>query len=138
MQTSTISGTSCQSPGNHVSSHVLTHTRRHDWDDDRALAILTALRPALGPNSRILVCDQVLNTTLGSPAIAPAPAPLPANYGTALRMAHCRDLNMLTLSNGQERTPEDLAQLAARAGLRVERVWPCRGLIWITELRRAG
>lgn len=110
----------------------------HDWDDDRALAILAALRPALGPNSRVLVCDQVLNTTLGSPAIAPAPAPLPANYGTALRMAHCRDLNMLALSNGQERTPEDLAQLAARAGLRVERVWPCRGLVWITELRRAG
>ncbi|GJE89686.1 O-methyltransferase [Phanerochaete sordida] len=109
----------------------------HDWDDARALAILRALRPALGADSRILVCDQLLDTTRGSPHIAPAPPPLPANYGCALRMAHARDLNMLALSNGRERTPADVARLAARAGLRVARVWPCRGLVWITELRVA-
>ena len=78
-----------------------------------------------------------MNTTHGSPIIESAPKPLPANYGWASRAAHCRDLNMLTLFNGRERTPEDMVQLAARAGLKVEKIWPCRGFIWITELRKA-
>ena len=91
----------------------------------------------MGPNSRLLIVDQVMNTTCGSPVIQRAPPPLPANYGYAWRMAHLRDLNMMTLSNGRERTPEDMVAFAAESGLKVEKIWPCRGYVWITELRKA-
>lgn len=37
--------------------------------------------------------------------------------------------------NGKERTADEVAVLAVRSGLRVEKVWVCRGLVWITELR---
>ncbi|TFY67302.1 hypothetical protein EVG20_g3987 [Dentipellis fragilis] len=109
----------------------------HDWDDEACVRILSSIRPALvgSPNSRILVCDQVMNTTCGSPSISSAPAPLLANYGYAVRFAHMRDLNMMAEFNGRERTPEDLQTLAKRAGLQVSKIWPCRGLVWITELR---
>lgn len=46
-----------------------------------------------------------------------------------------RDLSMMGTSNGKERTADELSVLAEKAGLRVEKVWVCRGLVWITELR---
>ena len=64
-----------------------------------------------------------------------APSPLPKNWGHAARLAHIRDLAMMTLLNGRERTAEELAALAEQAGLKVVKIWPCRSLIWITELR---
>lgn len=97
--------------------------------------ILRAIGAAMSTQSRVLVADQVMNTTLGCAELAPAPAPLPANYGAFTRLAHERDLDMLTLINGIERTPAQLRALAARAGLRVARIWECRGIIAITELR---
>ena len=80
----------------------------------------------MGSNSRILVADQVMNTTLGFPELAPAPVPLPTNYGSFMRLSHERDLDMLTLFNGIERTPAHLSNLATRAGLKVAKVWECR------------
>lgn len=87
------------------------------------------------PNSRVLVVDQVMNTTLGCPELASAPAPLPANYGIANRLAHERDLDMLTLINGIERTPAQFRLLAVRSGLEVARIWECRGIISVVEMR---
>ena len=108
---------------------------RHDWEDDRCVDILAAIRSSMGSDSRILVADQVMNTTLGCPELAPAPAPLPANYGAFMRLSHERDLDMLTLINGVERTPAQLRNLAYRAGLDVSKIWECRGIISITEMR---
>ncbi|TFY79279.1 hypothetical protein EWM64_g4731 [Hericium alpestre] len=109
----------------------------HDWDDKNCVRILSALRSALmsGRDSCIIVCDQVMNTTCGSPSIPSAPEPLLANYGSATRFAHMRDLNMMAQFNGRERTPEDLQSLAVQAGLRLVKIWPCRSLVWITEFR---
>lgn len=78
-----------------------------------------------------------MNTTFGCHPLQPAPSPLPANYGAAHLFKNLRDLNMMSLFNGVERSPDDWNKLAARAGLRVERVWECRGLVSITELRAA-
>ena len=52
----------------------------HDWSDDYCVRILAAIKPSMGPRSRILICDQVMNTTLGSDELVAAPAPLPANW----------------------------------------------------------
>ena len=84
--------------------------------------------------SRILTIDQVVHTTRGSKFLAPAPAPLPANYGHAHVLAHYRDMNMLTNFNAQERRPEDLEELGRGVGLKINRVWECRGMLAITEM----
>ncbi|KAL4250246.1 hypothetical protein ABKN59_003125 [Abortiporus biennis] len=107
----------------------------HDWPDDECIQILSSLVPALGPNSRILISDQVMRTTCGSQHSKSAPHPLPANYGLAHRYLHELDLAMLTLFNGRERTAEEIDTLAKKAGLEVVKIWECRGVIWITELR---
>ncbi|KAI0931113.1 hypothetical protein AcW2_010267 [Taiwanofungus camphoratus] len=106
----------------------------HDWPDDESVAILKQLCQVMGPNSRVLTADQVIHTTLGSSHLKPAPPPLPANYGYAHQFAHIRDLNMLTLFNGMERTPDDLSILAKRADLEVTKIWECRGMVSITEI----
>ncbi|EIN06260.1 S-adenosyl-L-methionine-dependent methyltransferase [Punctularia strigosozonata HHB-11173 SS5] len=107
----------------------------HDWSDAYCIRILKALRPALtAPRSRILISELVLNTTLGSPHITPAPPPLPANYGYAQRQHHMADIAMLGLFNSAERTPEDWERLADASGLVIKRVWETRGSLCIMEL----
>lgn len=77
-----------------------------------------------------------MNTTGGgTAAIRAAPAPLPANYGAAVRFSHQRDLCMMGIINGIERTPAQLAGIIERAGLRIERVWECRSQVAIVEVR---
>ncbi|KAH9942953.1 S-adenosyl-L-methionine-dependent methyltransferase [Amylocystis lapponica] len=49
----------------------------HDWPDDECVAILSRLREAMGPNSRILTADMGLNSTVGSQGLRSAPAPFP-------------------------------------------------------------
>jgi len=113
------------------------HTHRHDWSDTYCIQILSAITPSMSSTSRILICDQVMNTTLGCPELPPAPAPLLRNYGVWARYSHMRDLAMMGIINGVERTPEEFRTLVQRAGLRVERVWECRSQVGIVELRRA-
>jgi hypothetical protein len=52
----------------------------HDWSDEFCVRILAGIKHSMGPRSRILICDQVMNTTLGSEELTAAPAPLPANW----------------------------------------------------------
>ncbi|PCH40195.1 S-adenosyl-L-methionine-dependent methyltransferase [Wolfiporia cocos MD-104 SS10] len=109
----------------------------HDWPDDECVTILKNLRQAMKLDSRILVIDQVVHTTVGSPSMKTAPPPLLPNYGYASHYAATRTLSMLTLFNGTERTPEELEALAAQSGLKVMKIWECRSMAYITELRRA-
>lgn len=77
-----------------------------------------------------------MNTTLGCPELSRAPAPLPANYGVYTRYSHQRDLAMMGIINGIERTPEQFRVLVEKAGLRVQRIWECRSQVGVVELRR--
>ncbi|PCH41151.1 S-adenosyl-L-methionine-dependent methyltransferase [Wolfiporia cocos MD-104 SS10] len=107
----------------------------HDWPDDQCVTILSHLRAAMGPDSVILVADQVINTTVGSPLLKAAPPPLPPNYGVARYFGNMHDLTMMAIHNGMERTPEMLDAVAKHAGLKVTKIWECRGIIYIAELR---
>ncbi|KKA24443.1 O-methyltransferase [Rasamsonia emersonii CBS 393.64] len=106
----------------------------HDWSDSYCVQILSALREALSPSSRILICDQVMNTTYGSPDIPSAPSPLPANYGYYVRYCHHRDLGLMSIINGIERTPAEFEALVKQAGLRIIRIWECRSMVGIVEV----
>ncbi|KAI0930163.1 hypothetical protein AcV5_006947 [Taiwanofungus camphoratus] len=108
----------------------------HDWADDECVTILAHLREAMGPKSRILIADQVIHPTSGSSYLTKAPSPLPANYGWAHKFSNQHDMTMLSIHNGMERTPDNFKALAERAGLRIVKIWECRGLAHITEMRR--
>ena len=89
----------------------------------------------MGPNSRVLICDQVMNTTLGCEELAAAPQPLPANYGYYTRYSHQRDLAMMSIINGIERTPAQLRTITEAAGLELHKIWECRSQVSLVELR---
>lgn len=77
----------------------------HDWDDESAVRILTRVREAMMPGARALLLEGIVPTS----GVAH-----PSKYA---------DLLMLVLTGkGRERTEPEYAALAARAGLRLERV----------------
>ncbi|KAK4244016.1 S-adenosyl-L-methionine-dependent methyltransferase [Corynascus novoguineensis] len=106
----------------------------HDWSDDYCVRILQAIKAAMGPRSRILICDQVMNTTGGCAELASAPAPLPANYGYFTRYSHTRDLTVMSLINGIERKPTEFRDLVERSGLHLNRFWECRSQVGLVEV----
>jgi hypothetical protein len=73
----------------------------HDWDDAQAVSILANARRAMGRRSELLVVD----------AIVPE--------GDAPHDGKLRDLIMLALHPGRERTEAEFATLFERAGLRL-------------------
>ncbi|KAI1335920.1 S-adenosyl-L-methionine-dependent methyltransferase [Xylariaceae sp. FL0016] len=106
----------------------------HDWADDYCVKILSAIKRSMGPKSRILICDQVMNTTLGSDELPSAPSPLPANWGYYTRYSHNRDLAMMAIINGIERKPAEFRSLAEAAGLKLRKIWDCRSQVGIVEM----
>jgi hypothetical protein len=78
----------------------------HDWDDERALAILRNCRKAAGARGRILVIDAVMQ-----PGNAPDP-----NKDL--------DLSIMALTGGRERTAAEFAALLAAADFQLETVHP--------------
>ncbi|KAF2280130.1 O-methyltransferase A [Westerdykella ornata] len=106
----------------------------HDWSDEYCVKILSAIRASMGPKSRILICDQVMNTTLGTPELPPAPSPLPANWGYYTRYSHQRDLAMMSIINGIERTPAEFRSIVEKAGLKLRKIWDCRSQVSLVEV----
>ena len=113
--------------------------RSHDWSDLYCIRILRAIATAMTPVSRILICDQLMIPTLpfNDPVIPSAPVPLPAINGVSARFSHQRDLCMMGIINGIERTPDQLKFIVEESGLRIEKVWECRSQVPIVEVRLA-
>ena len=108
---------------------------RHDWPDSQAVTILSRVAESMSPRSRVLIAEIVVNTTVGCDEVESAPSPLPANYGRATSFAHMMDLNMMTMVNGQERTPAEFRSIIHAAGLQMTKIWDCRGPLSIVECR---
>ena len=78
----------------------------HDWDDERAVSILARVRQAMAPHSEAIVVETPLATRPRD------------DFATAT------DLLMFVLATGKERTEEQYAELAAEAGLVIDRRQP--------------
>jgi O-methyltransferase domain len=78
----------------------------HDWDDERAAAILSAVRNAVSPQTRLLLIEAI---------IPDAPGP---------DWAKTMDIVMLVLPGGRQRTRDEHESLLHTAGFRLERVIP--------------
>jgi hypothetical protein len=78
----------------------------HDWDDQRAVAILGNCRRALVGSSRLLLIEAVI-----PPGNAPA-------------FHKFMDLNMMVMTGGRERTAAEYRTLLETAGFRLARIVP--------------
>jgi O-methyltransferase domain/Dimerisation domain len=88
----------------------------HDWDDERARAILANCRAAMAGNGRLLLLEQVI---------------LPGN-GSAF--GNVADLQMLVMTpGGRERTEAQYRTLLAAAGLELARIIPTECPLSIIE-----
>ncbi|KAI9688867.1 MAG: hypothetical protein M1822_001224 [Bathelium mastoideum] len=105
----------------------------HNWSDEACVRILSGLKKSMGLQSRVLICDQVMNTTLGTPELHAAPYPLPANWGYYTRYSHQRDMSMMTNINGIERTPSEFKAIIEEAGLKLHKIWDCRSQVSLVE-----
>jgi hypothetical protein len=75
----------------------------HDWDDDRAVAILKNCRRAMQPDGTLLVLERAL--------------PERIERSDAHREMAMMDMHMLVATGGQERSACRYAALFAAAGL---------------------
>jgi hypothetical protein len=82
----------------------------HDWDDDRALAILKNCRRGMHPKARLALLERKLPERIEN-----------ADQALAAVMG---DLHMMVVLGGKERTTNEYRDLLAQAGLRMTREIP--------------
>ena len=87
----------------------------HDWTDERCVDILRQVRAAASKDAKLLVVETVLP---------------PDNRP---HFAHYLDINMMVLTGGRERTPDEFSRLFSDSGCRLSRVIPARGVYSIVE-----
>lgn len=83
----------------YIMKHII-----HDWDDERAIAILKNIKSAMNSGGRVLLVESVLE---------PANQP---DFGKLM------DIEMLVSPGGKERTEEEYEELFEKAGLRLNRI----------------
>ncbi|GAW03863.1 S-adenosyl-L-methionine-dependent methyltransferase [Lentinula edodes] len=102
----------------------------HDWPDEEACEILSNIRDAAGPNSKLIVFESLARYTCeDSPranfSLPEAPYPLLKNLGVAGEgFLTALDLGMLALFNGKERTLAEFEELGIKTAWRLESVKP--------------
>ncbi|TFY76020.1 hypothetical protein EWM64_g7996 [Hericium alpestre] len=104
----------------------------HDWPDDIALVILKNVAKAMKSSSRLLIHDFCLTIPSDNSSSSnvnahahDAPPPLLPNYGAGGARPFLMDVNIMIAANSKERSAEDVADLADRAGLEFVRFWDC-------------
>ena len=84
-----------------MTSYLLSNVL-HDWDDAEALSILRTVHDAMGPESRLLVVENVLDA--------------PGRSVAEQRDVHLVDLHMLVMFGARERTRAEYDALLVAAG----------------------
>lgn len=99
----------------------------HDWPDEACVKILTGVRKAMAPYSRVLVQEYILQHASRLPddqsEFIQAPQPLLPNYGVGRLRQYNLDIDMMTMLNSEERRLEDFIRLGDEAGLKFEKLW---------------
>jgi hypothetical protein len=90
-----------------VDLYLLKHVL-HDWDDASCIRILENCRRAMRPGGRVNVIELEVDE-IGQSGLAPL-----------------MDINMMVLTNGRERTPQQYRKLFESAGMHMTRVTPMR------------
>jgi hypothetical protein len=98
-------------------AYLLKHVI-HDWDDDRALAILRNCHRAMDATGKLLVVEGVY-----PPRIEPS---------LEGRSAAANDVNMLVNTGGRQRSEAEFRALYEAAGFRLARILPT--LAWVSVI----
>jgi hypothetical protein len=96
----------------------------HDWDDERAVAILRNCARVLPERGVVLVFERVL--------------PARAEPSTAARAATLTDVTLLVSTGGRERTETEYQALFAAAGLKASRIISTTSGLSVIECARSG
>lgn len=91
-------------------SHIL-----HDWDDEHCVQILRNCTRALQPAGRLLIIEDVIESGANAPQTL------------------FKDMQMMTLNGGRERTAAEYERLFTAAGLRLNRIIPTQVTTRILE-----
>lgn len=113
----TVSGdffASVPSADAYIMKHII-----HDWDDERAVKILSNIREAMNAGGRVLIVEVVV------------PEGKEPHYSKVL------DLEMLASPGGVERTAKEYEEILASAGLRLTRIIQTRSPFSIIESVKA-
>ena len=78
----------------------------HDWDDEKSLAILNAIRQSAKPDCIVAIVESVIPET------------------AEFDMGKWMDLNMLVMAGGKERTATEFRDLLDRAGFDLDEIIP--------------
>jgi hypothetical protein len=114
----TISGDFFQSVPGGADAYLLRHII-HDWDDEKATAILRNIRRAISSTGKLLLVESVI------------PAGNDPSFGKLL------DLTMLVMPGGQERTAEEYRRLLDQAGFKMTRIVPTTTDLCVVESQPA-
>ena len=98
----------------YIMKHII-----HDWDDERAVTILSNIRKALDgkPQGRVILLEAVLAAD------------------NAPDFAKLLDLEMMLFPGGRERTAKEFGELFDRAGFTLTTVVPTESMLSVVEAR---
>jgi len=98
--------------------YILKHVI-HDWDDDRAVAILRNCRRAMRGRAKLLVIEGIYPSRI--------------DQSDASRGAASNDVNMLVCTGGRQRSEEEFRSLYQAAGFRLTRIIPTPARVSLVE-----
>jgi SAM-dependent methyltransferase len=101
----------------YVSKHVI-----HDWDDERATAILRSCHRAMPPRGTLLLIEGVY--------------PPHVRHSLTARAAAANDVNMLVNTGGRQRSEAEFRALYDAAGFELTRIIPTPAVSIVEGLRR--
>lgn len=99
-------------------AYVLSHII-HDWDDDRAIAILKSCHRAMKDKAKLLIVERIL--------------PARVEQSVALQRALMLDVAMMVTTGGRERTESEYGALLDTAGFRVTKIVPTQSAMSVIE-----
>lgn len=109
----------------------------HDWADSYGIRLLSQLRAAAGPQTKLVVIEILLESPCHDPETSTikgceprtVPEPLLANMGAANSVDYSMDMMMMGFGNGQERTLRHYLKILSETG------WELKEVIHIGSLR---
>ena len=99
-------------------AYLLKHVI-HDWNDERATAILRNVRAAMGSDATLLIVEGVY--------------PPRIDQSLESRGAAANDVNMLVCTGGRQRSEEEFRDLYAASGFSLTRVVPTPARVCVIE-----
>ena len=103
-------------------AYIIKHVI-HDWNDDRATAILRNIHRAMPPHGKLLIAEGVYPPRIDQSDIS--------------RGAAANDVNMLVSTGGRQRSEAEFRSLQAAAGFKLTRIIPTPARLSIIEAERA-